>query len=194
MVMTSSCPSPVHEAANAITMLAPSIVLLRRLRESREPNSLLLVLACCTLLHLPVGAGYHAGAALGLYRCPVDNFMRRLDQTVQHLAGIAFSYALSSGSPAYTLVNAVPNVYWAWQIWQPGCQRGRWVYVGVSVALYTLPMLVLRGDAGNYLLAMSSMALGGYAAFVSGNPWGHSAFHLLLGIFAEALASSACKI
>lgn len=194
---SSSYPGPVHEAANAITMLAPSLVLLRRLqgsREEEEGNVLLIILACCTLLHLPVGAGYHAGAALGLYRCRIDNFMRRLDQTVQHLLGIAFSYALSRGSLAYALANAVPNAYWAWQIWQPSCQSGRWAYVGMSVALYTLPMLLCQGDVRNYLMAVSSMAVGGYAAFVSGNPWGHSVFHLMLGVFAEALANSACKI
>lgn len=185
---------------NCVTMLAPSLVLLLR-RHSHHTNvhDAKLLLAA-TLLHLPFGMGYHgAAAALGqlssreaLHKLPFGTVeaLRKLDQTVQHLCGVALAYALSGGCLWYTALNVPPNLAWAWQIWHHDCAKDRWVWVGCSVCMYTLPILVWKRDFVNYVVAMSSIGLGAAAAFVFRLRWGHAAFHLLLGVFADALAQS----
>ena len=168
-----------------MSMLVPSVALMAM--HCHHPGQKLVLASA--LLHMPFGVAYHAGAALNLYKCPVDNSMRRLDQTVQHVVAVPLAYALSHGSWQFALLNFFPNAYWAWQIWMPRTKTKRWKWVGLSVALYTLPML-WRGDVGNYLLALSSMSAGGFLAFVLRCRWALTIFHLLLGAFAAALARS----
>lgn len=182
-----------EEWANAATMLTPSVVLVLLLlfqtRSSPQQKQLL----GCTLLHLPVGVGYHAWAAAAALRgtgtTATESFMCKLDQTVQHLVGIVLSFVLSSQDIQFTGTSLLLNLYWAAQIWRGRNQGRRWVFVGCSVFLYTLPMLVLRRSLFNYAVATLSMALGGVAAFLPGWKFcgGHAVFHLLLGVHAAAL-------
>ena len=200
MHLESSPPTSLQEAANALSMMVPSAVLfLRHMEDCKDPQKYTWILLAFTLFHMPFGTAYHAGAALGVYECRLNNTMRKLDQTMQHMVACAFSFALS-GSYYYMALNTVPNAYWTWKIWQHETSGDgkRWVSVGHSIALYTLPML-WRGDLGNYLLAMGSIALGGFAGFVPRSKavfgaWGHTGFHMLLGIYADALARSVTKM
>lgn len=182
----------IQEISNALSMATPSIVLLLAESRANDANASKLLLAC-TLLHLPVGAGYHLGCALGCFADPRHNWARRLDQTLQHAMACVFAYCLSGGSLAFALLNVIPNAIWAAQIWMQPRRTRCWIYVGLSTALYTLPMLV-RSRRFYYAMAVGSMAAGGCAAFVPAinmgilGGWGHTLFHLMLGPYAHALA------
>ena len=157
-----------------------------------DPNSFVTVLLVGSAMHLPVSFTYHLSVAFERYQDRLDNDMRRLDQSMQHVAGTVFSFALS-GSLGYTALNLALNLRGLYYLWAKETSNDgkRWVPVLLCVLMYTAPML-WRGDYQNYGVAVASMAVGG-AAFVSSG-WGHAVFHTVLVVYAQALANSARKL
>lgn len=109
--------------------------------------------------------------------------MRRLDQSMQHILGIMFSFALS-GSFVYTIFNMIYNIYEIIYLWNPKTSNDgkRWIYITISIVLYTLPIL-WRCDINNYIFATTSIFIGvicfnpqlNYRIFAG---WGHMLFLL----------------
>eukprot|EP00960_Hanusia_phi_P053962 762510-Hanusia_phi.AAC.9 len=189
--------SPLQEFFNAVTMLFPTIALSHYAINWPHPFVVLLLLG--TVSHLPVSFTYHMSVAFSRYDDRLDNDMRRLDQSMQHVLGAIFSYALS-GSFAYMLLNLIYNVYAIILLWDPQTSNDgkRWFPVMISVLMYNAPM-AWRSDYENFMIAFFSMGLGGMSfipwlnkRFFSG--WGHSIFHVALFLYARALAQSASKI
>jgi hypothetical protein len=183
--------SPVQEALNAITMVLPTAALLLQSATTTNLNKHQRTLLLGTAAHLPVSFAYHMGAAMGTFRDRLDNNLRRCDQAMQHVVCVAFAWALSRGCVKFAAMNAVVNAYFAVQVFQRNDGR-RWIPIGFCTFLYTLPMIA--ADPINYAVAMSSMVVGGLAAFVPGinfgllRGWGHSCvFHVALYFYARAL-------
>ena len=129
----------------------------------------------------------------------LDNNIRRLDQSMQHVISTMFSFALS-GSIKYAALNLIVNARGIVLLWKKDTSNDgkRWVAIMYCVMLYTLPMLY-RGDAINFFTAAISMFLGGIlfvpeynSRFCAG--WGHTVFHAVLMINTQALINSARKI
>ena len=186
--------TPAQEVGNAVSMLLPTAALALHASWA-APNQLVTILLIGSAMHLPVSFTYHLGCACDRYPDCIDNDMRRLDQSMQHVSGTLYAFALSGGSVAYTLGNAAANLHSIRQLWHPETSNDglRWRHVLASVLLYTAPML-WRGDWRNYILAAASMGFGTFA-FVPGcaGGWGHTLFHIALVAFAHALAESAGK-
>ena len=176
--------TPSQEIANALSMLLPTVILLA------YSSPLLLLLGAC--MHLPVSFTYHLSMAFGRYADPIDNDMRRLDQTLQHVVCTLYSYATSLGSFPYTLMNLIINAIGIVQLWDPQTtnDRKRWQPIFVSGVLYLLPLLTQRGNAFYFLLAFLTFLLGGTAAFLYDKVlrgYGTLILHSLLAIHAYAL-------
>ena len=192
--MTDKVPSSMQEISNAISMILPISVLLLNIWP--DPHPLVIVLLMGTSMHLPVSFTYHLSCAFNRYQDRLDNDMRRLDQSMQHIVGTLFSFALS-GSVLYAALNLFVNLRGICQLWRKETSNDgkRWIPVMYSVLLYTLPML-WRGDAINYSFAMISMMVGGisfvHTRLFSG--WGHTIFHAVLMLHTQALVNSAQKI
>ena len=185
---------PAQEVGNAISMMLPTAIL--AFNAWTEPNRLVMVLLVGSSMHLPISFTYHLGAAFNRYPDRLDNDMRRLDQSMQHVVGTIFSFALS-GSFTYMVLNLALNLRGLYLLWNKDTSNDgkRWVPVLFCVLMYTAPML-WRGDYQNYGMAVASMAVGG-VSFVNKTiffGWGHTAFHVVLMVYAQALANSARKI
>ena len=189
--------TPTQELANTVSMALPTAVLAWNAWAC--PGEHAFVLLVGSLVHLPVSFVYHVNVARNVYADRLDNNMRRLDQSMQHVVGTLFSYALS-GSVGYMALNLALNLYGLYRLWDKNTSNDgrRWIPVLFCVFLYTTPML-WRNDLCNYALAAGSMAFGG-ALFVPElnsryfRGWGHSLFHVVLVVYAQALANSAGKL
>ena len=186
--------TPVQEVSNALSMILPTAVL--AFNAWTAPNRMVIVLLIGSSMHLPVSFTYHLSAAFNRYSDRLDNDMRRLDQSMQHVVGTIFSFALS-GSVKYTALNLAVNIRGLYLLWDKGTSNDgkRWVPVLLCVLMYTAPML-WRGDFQNYSIAVASMAVGGVSFVPALNKrffrgWGHTIFHVVLMIYAQALANSA---
>jgi hypothetical protein len=189
--------TPIQEIFNAITMIFPTIVLLWNVWNLS--NQLTIILLIGSSMHLPVSFTYHLSVAFNRYSDRIDNDMRRLDQSMQHIIGILYSFALS-GSFLYTVLNIFYNIYGIIYLWNPKTSNDgkRWIPVTISIFLYTLPML-WRGDINNYILVITSIFIGGlcfipqlnYNIFMG---WGHTLFHIMLIYYAQILVNSTNKI
>jgi hypothetical protein len=186
-----------QEVLNAITMVLPTAVLVFNTYKSRNRLVAMLLLGSC--MHLPISFTYHLGTALRCYPDRIDNDMRRLDQSMQHVVGTIFSYALS-GSWKFAILNMIINSFSIRKLWDARTSNDgkRWIPVMVCVLMYTMPML-WRGDIRNYSLAVGSMMMGGMSFVPQLNKriflgWGHAVFHTVLTVCAQALADSASNI
>jgi len=189
--------TPTQELCNALTMLLPSMAVACCYWLS--PNYSVVVILCGGLIHLPAAVAYHVSAAYGRLQDNIDNDLRRMDQTYTHIVAALYSYALSA-STSYAALNGLINAGFIWQLWKKNKHNnGRhWMYILLSVLLYTLPMLY-RGDVENYTWAMAYFVMGGatfvpYINYNVFNGWGHSIFHLFLVLYGLALSKSARKV
>jgi len=202
MMMTS-----LQETLNAFTILLPTtaILLFYVLYLERFPENAarakLLFLLLGSAMHMPVSFTYHLGVAFGRYPDRLDNDMRRLDQSLQHVAGTIFAFALSSGEwycTFFTFLNLLLNSLWIIAIWRTKNDGKRWMSVFFSILLYTLPILFRNFRI--YALTLVSVVVGGTAAFVPYinlkvmGGWGHCFFHLCLCVFAYALILSEVSV
>ena len=124
----------------------------------------------------------------------------RLDQSLMHVSGTVFAFALSRGSVPYTLAHASFGAHAVSVIWRPRRQQApehrerRWVHVAVSVWLWLLPMA-----ASGHLV--ESVA-GGVAFYAGGlcfvqevnerffGGWGHALFHLAVACTAKCMCDA----
>lgn len=185
--------TPTQEVCNAATMLLPSLALVLSCHPKRTHADWILLGTC---MHLPSSFAYHLQCALDSKGDRIDNDLRRLDQSMQHAVAPMFAYALSHGSWSVAALNLPLNVYGIAKLWDPStCNDGRrWRLVGLSMLLYTAPMLIRRDWAGcscaaaygtlGAALFVNSRALGG---------WGHCGFHVCMAGFGLALARSASR-
>lgn len=177
--------TPAQELCNAISMAIPVLTLVARGVHSM-PMACLQVGA---IIHFPSSFVYHISVGRKCYTDRIDNDMRRIDQTMQHVAGTMFSFA-TSRSGVYTSLACLPNLLWVYRIWHPSTtnDRKRWRGVSCCICLYTLPVL-FRRDYRNFLGCIASLYSAGMCfLFVKG--WGHTLFHVLMGPFAYFLSSS----
>ena len=188
---------PVQEIANAASMLVPAAVILHYAHHTCSP--LVATLLIGTVMHLPVSMAYHICAALNRFPDRLDNDMRRLDQTLQHVASTLFAYSLT-GFPQWALVCSVFNGLGIHFLWHPRTSNDgkRWIPINLCVHLYMLPML-WRGDLTNFLIAFESFWMGGifFVPFINAEyfcGWGHCVFHIALAVHVYALAESAMLI
>jgi hypothetical protein len=187
--------TPVQEAFNALSMLLPLTILSHAYNASTTTKNLLLLIGAA--MHLPSSFAYHMSAAFNRYSCRLDNDMRRLDQSMQHVTGTIYAYALSGGSIPFTLANVALNAYGIARLWDPETSNDnrRWIQVMFSVILYTLPILAIHLDYLRYITAIASVILGGACAFIPKlnislfRGWGHTLFHAALALHAHALSA-----
>jgi len=182
--------TPVQEIANALTMLLPTILLAHQSAHHGNHWVYLLLLGSC--MHLPVSCTYHLSAAFGRYTDPIDNDMRRLDQTLQHVVCVLYSYALSNGSVGYMLLNLVVNTRGVVRLWDPSTSndKRRWRPIFVSGVLYLVPILA-KGEVLCFSIAFLAFLLGGTAAFVlNRSGYGSVILHLLMVVHAYALVKA----
>jgi hypothetical protein len=180
---------PAQEIANAVSLLAPALVTLRAaLVHSR--HALVSALLCGTLMHLPVAFAYHVLAALKRFPDRLDNNMRRMDQTLQHVACVIFAYA-TANSARYALACALANAVGVAMLWHPitSNDRRRWIPIHLCVHLYLLPMW----GTTHFAVACGSVWVGGafFVPHVNYNycrGWGHCVFHLALSAHSYAVA------
>ena len=189
--------TPAQEVSNAVSMILPTAVF--AFNSWKSPNKLVMILLVGSSMHLPISFTYHLSAAFNRYPDRLDNDMQRLDQSMQHVVGTIFSYALS-GSWKFALLNLIINSFGIKQLWNAKTSNDgkRWILVMVCVLMYTSPML-WRGDIQNYALAMGSMLIGGISFVPQLNKhiflgWGHTIFHTVLVVCAQGLSDSAHKI
>ena len=189
---------PIQEVANAVSMLAPALVILYYAYTTRDLFVTTLLIG--TLMHLPISFTYHLCAALGRFPNRLDNDMRRLDQTMQHVASTIFACALSGHHIGWTLVCVVLNTLCIFYLWDRRISNDgkRWIPINLCVHLYLLPML-WRGDTANLVWAFKSFWVGGFffvpwinKGYMFG--WGHCIFHAALTVHVCALAESALMI
>eukprot|EP00960_Hanusia_phi_P078450 768817-Hanusia_phi.AAC.12 len=183
--------TPVQEVVNAITMILPTAVLAVNAWNSQ--NKLVMILLMGSSMHLPVSFTYHLSVAFNRYSDRLDNDMRRLDQSLQHVVGVMYSFALS-GSFEYFLLNLIFNARAVIHLWDSKKSNDgkRWIPIMFCVLMYTFPML-WRGDFCNYGLAMVSMIIGGVSFVPQLNTrvcrgWGHTVLHTILMVYAQALS------
>lgn len=208
--------TPTQEVCNAATMLLPAAILFSCCSKIHPARTRADVLFLGTCMHLPCSLAYHLRCACtrtsGSRRRPslegnlqgeaqggwdrVDNDLRRLDQSMQHAVAPLFAYALSHGSWFYAACNVPLNVYGIVKLWDAStCNDGkRWRLVGLSMAMYMLPMAARR-DWCNLAGAAGSVVVGGmlFHPCVNVNVlggWGHCLFHACMGGLALALARS----
>lgn len=187
--------TPAQEALNAATMIMPTAALLLQQSTMPDPSKIYQVLLLGTVAHFPIAFSYHMAVALGIFPDWLDNWLRRWDQAAQHVLCIAFSWALSRGSTAFTAFNLAVNSHFIVQVYRKNDGR-RWMPVAFCTFLYLLPMLWPRRDHGNYAQAILSMTIGGLAFVPEINMkvfkgWGHSCvFHVALFFYARALGRS----
>jgi hypothetical protein len=194
--------SPIQEALNAFSMLLPLLVLAHAYHAHPTTQNFLLFLG--SAMHIPSSFTYHMSAAFGRYPCRLDNDMRRLDQSMQHVVGTIYTYALSDGSTSFTLASVALNAYGIAKLWDPATSNDnrRWILVMLSVILYTLPVICINPSQHirRYIMAVASVLLGGACAFIPKlntrlfRGWGHTIFHSALAIHAHALSSNRLTI
>ena len=103
--------TPLQELCNAVTIVPPGALLVCA-HWRRRP-----LLALAGALQTPAAFAYHASVARLGHR--IDNDLRRLDQTMQHIAAVCLTYELSGCAVAYTLLAAAYAAYSVRCLWHP---------------------------------------------------------------------------
>ena len=182
------------EVATAASLLLPTLTLLHaqyqyfNLTEEPEwPRSLLLLAAC---VHLPSSVAYHLSVGL-LGRDRLDNDLRRLDQTMQHVSVVLVACALSRGSSFYTCFTAGFNTPLVLDLWNPRVKRPAWPGVFTGMLVYLLPMTLNPHGVHHLVVAFATAIAGGTAAFLVPPRWivgtGSVLMYALVAVHARTL-------
>jgi hypothetical protein len=178
----------MDELLNALTMIPSPLILLSRAVDWQGKLSALAI-----SIQTPFAVAYHMREALRIYRCEsgcrVDNHWRRMDQSVQHLAQAALTYAVTESIP-YTAVVAIFHVYALRMLWSRDTSNDghRWAMLAVGVGLYTLPVAV-SGRVALFAYAVVPMVLGCAVAFLPPFKFtgSHAVMHACAWLHADAL-------
>jgi len=201
-----------QEFANAATMLLPTLAIFlvcvappgnAPKANAPKANARALLFLAGSALHFPASCAYHVSAALNRLPDRIDNDLRRLDQTYAHAVAALFTIALVPlnvlGS-LFAALSAAINLRGMVFIWDPATSNDgrRWRWLTASTLLPTLPLLA-RGELHFFATATAAVLIGGLPFIPIVNRhvfagWGHALFHVVLALYAHALASSAANI
>ena len=81
--------SSTQEVGNVISMVLPTAVL--AFNAWTDPIQFVTVLLVGSTMHPPISFTYHLSVAFNRYPDRLDNYMQRLDQSMQNVAGTMFS-------------------------------------------------------------------------------------------------------
>ena len=177
------------EFVNAITMIPPPCILFAHANGWRG------MLACVAIaMQVPFSVGYHMHESFktagGSAACRIDNNLRRMDQTMQHLAQILITLAVTQ-SVVYTMIVTNAHLLACLQLWDPDTSNDgkRWCGVAVGVCSYTLPMLYSASGVVLFSYAVIPMVIGCIFAFNPRfkPPWGHGLMHVCAWMHANAI-------
>lgn len=187
--------TPLQEAANALSMLCPSIALAFLLPGKNAGTQFLLN---TTLMHLPFSFFYHMGCCLSMIKDRQDCHLRRMDQVMQCIISNLIMFALlpATNKPHAKLevlkmilasMSFACSSFSIQKIYKSK-QESCWVPIAIGVFIYTLPILIIHNSLNNFVLALASAFAGGLCFLYSG--WGHCLFHVFMGVFAYAIGST----
>lgn len=185
----------MQEVANAVSMIFPVIFLWYAWYT--DPIMDIAIFAVGTTLQFPFSFYYHIKCAMKRYDDVINNNERRMDQSIQHIVCVMFAYAIS-GSRVYAIFNSVINCICLYRLWFVK-HHSHWIEIMYCVALYILPMII-HNDITNFTYCVLSICIGGGFCFISHlnfeylNGWGHTLFHLLLVLHANALVRFAQSV
>lgn len=175
-----------QELLNALTITLPSLYLIYNY------NNNIILLLLSSLIHLPFSFIYHLLVIHDNYGDKIDNNLRRLDQSFQHISIIIFSYAISK-SILFLLFNIIFNFYSIYLIWNKKTSNDmkRWQNICLNGILYKTYLLY---DQKYYLYVYTIFIylLCGFP-FIPNinilyfNGYGHALSHVLLILYADAL-------
>ena len=177
--------TPLHEWCNAISMIVPTLVALWYISQPSHSSEILPRIQCLgTMIHFPFSFVWHASCALGQ---PLE-WLKRLDISFIHITGVFISFSVS-GSVNWAAVNLLWTSYSILMCWtsrkgelEGGQKASRSQRIIVTVFLYSLPIL-FNGFPLVYLAAIFSFTISGTFYQVYPHGFGHSLFHVLMGIF-----------
>ncbi len=175
-----------QELLNALTIILPSLYLIYNYNN----NVSLLLLA--SLIHLPFSFLYHLLVIYDNFGDKIDNNLRRLDQTFQHISIIIFSYAISK-SVLFLLFNIIFNFYSINLIWNKKTSNDmkRWHNVCLNGILFK-SYLLYDQKYYLYIYIIFIYLLCGFPFIpriniLYFNGYGQSLSHCLLILYAHAL-------
>jgi hypothetical protein len=188
--------SAIEEWSNAISMIVPSLVALWFIRQPEHNSELLPRIQCAgTLLHFPFSFLWHASSAISRPQA----ILKRLDISFIHMSGVIISLSVS-GSLLWTSVNLAWTFYSTFMLWtqtdgeMEGNQKAaRSQRIIITVVLYTLPVLY-NGLTLVYMASLSSFIISGTFYQVYPHGFGHTLFHVLMGIFQYFMINAASLI
>ena len=176
--------TPTQEVCNALSMLLATFVFAQQTVQ-HWPNGPLTILLLGSVMHLPTSVAYHM-----LSSC--RRLLQRLDQSMIHLSGAFFAFALSGGSWFFVGIYLCHGVFAISRIWKKKRER-RWVQVAFSVLLWMWPMV------GHMQFVVAAVAFygGGLCSIPEVNKrylggWGHTLFHLGVAMTAWSMCRFCC--
>ena len=175
-----------QELLNAITIILPSLYLIYNY------NNNILLLLFSSLIHLPFSFIYHITVVYDKFGDKIDNNLRRLDQSFQHISIIIFSYAISK-SILFLIFNIIINYYSICLIWNKKTSNDmkRWKNVCFNGILFKT-YLLYEQKYYLYIYTILIYLLCGFP-FIPNinilyfNGYGQSLSHCLLILYANAL-------
>ena len=176
--------TPVQEMCNAVTMFLPTMVFCYHTIH-HWPHPWLVSLLLGSLIHLPASVSYHLLSAFEGKERHVN--LRRLDQTMIHISGTLFAFALSKGSMFYTTIHLCYAACAVQRIWRHRRER-HWGRVAVSVFIWLWPMI----GRWEYVFTAVSFYVGGVCFIPWVNKlclsgWGHTLFHVGVALAARGM-------
>ena len=189
-----------QELSNAASMALPTLAVLLVCINTLQLNSRISFLLVGSALHFPASCAYHVSAALHRLSDRIDNDLRRLDQTYAHIVAFLYVAALAPTNFAGAVLTCCAlawnllGVFFLWNASTASDGR-RWRVLSVSAVMPVAP-LAMRGHV-NYSLALSLICALGAVPFIPSvnkrvfHGWGHTLFHVSLGMYAYVCALSA---
>lgn len=183
-----------QEVANAISMCLPAVCAVCYMCYEGSVGGFIILMGI--LIHLPVSFTYHMGCAFQRYADRLDNDMRRLDQSLQHVVATLFVFALSNSS-LYVALNVAWNTVCVVLLWREDTSNDgkRWIFSCVS-CIFFCGSLLIRGEYDVFAKLICTLLLGGlfFVPQININVfggWGHCVFHIVLCAVAVILVDSA---
>jgi hypothetical protein len=165
------------EYINAITMVLTPII--------SYPNFTTNMCTQCifvgSCIHMPFSMLYHVLCANHVFKDPVNNIGRKIDQMFIHLACIVYGFGIHKSTPCI-LLNTAFNEYCIYCLWQPSDYSSRRrIHILLAIHMYLTPLL--HENWIDYVKVMGSILVGSFF-FVNKDVfiYGHTIFHLCLGL------------